>query len=147
MTMAARLVSFARWRAFWPLGVVLAAAAAFGLWWAFIRPGQVQDKAAVTQATATVAAAAPEIARETLKEVERTYEKRVEIERRTAAGNAEIAAAAGASVRIPADVDAAGRRALCLHAVYRDDPACAALLGLRAGPVGEADAGGAAAAR
>jgi hypothetical protein len=108
-------------------------AIAFALWWAFIRPGQVQDAAAVTKAEGTVAAAAPEIARETLKEVERTYEKRVEIERRTAAGNAGIAAAGGAGARIPADVDAAGRRALCLHAEYRDDPGCAALPGLRAG--------------
>jgi hypothetical protein len=127
----------------WPLVVVAVLAAGFVLWWAFIRPGQVQDAAAVTAAQATVAAAAPEIARETLREVERTYEKRVEIERRTATGNAAIAAAPGAAVRVPADVDAAGRAALCLHALYRDDPGCAALPGLRAGRDMGAGAGGA----
>jgi hypothetical protein len=72
-------------------------AAAAAAWWVFIRPGQVQDQAAVTKAGATVAAAAPAIARETLKEVERTHEKTIEIRERTAAGNAQIAAAAGAS--------------------------------------------------
>jgi hypothetical protein len=130
----------------WPLVVVGVLAAGFALWWAFIRPGQVQDAAAVTKAQATVVAAAPEIARETLREVERTHEKTIQIVERTRAGNAQIAAAAGASARVPADVDAAGRAALCLHALYRDDPGCTALPGLRAGGDMGAGAGGAAAA-
>jgi len=132
MEIAARLGRFARWQAFWPLGVLAVLGAAFALWWAFIRPGQVQDAAAVTKAGATVAAAAPAIAREALKEVERTHERTNEIRERTAAGNSQIAAAAGASARIPADVDAAGRAALCMHELYRDDPGCAPVPGLRA---------------
>lgn len=103
------------------------------LWWALIRPGQVQDQAAKARAAGTVAAAAPAIARHTLKEVERFNETRIEIRDRVVAGNAAIGAAAGASVAIPADVDAAGRRALCLHPLYRDDSGCAAVPELRAG--------------
>ncbi len=145
--MPARIGTAPRWAAKATLGLVGVLAIAFALWWAFIRPGQVQDAAAVTQADATVAAAAPAIARETLKEVERYHDRTIEIRDRTVAGNAGIAAADGAAARIPADVDRAGRAALCLHALYRELPACTGLLELRAGRAGEADAGRAAAGR
>lgn len=141
MKLAARLGSAARWRAMLPLVLLGGLLLLAGLWWAFIRPGQVQDQAAVTKAGATVAAAAPEIARETLKEVERFNETRIEIRDRVVAGNAGIAAAPGAEAQIPAAVHDAGLRALCMHAVYRDDPGCAALLGLRAGAAGGSDTG------
>ena len=136
---AVRIGGAPRWAAIGLLGVCAALIIGGFIWWAFIRPGQVQDAAAVTKAEGTVAAAAPEIARESLKEVERFHEKTIEIRERTAAGNAAIGAAAGAGVAIPADVDAAGRAALCLHAVYRELPACTGLLELRAEQPGAAD--------
>ncbi len=139
IALAARLAG--RSARFWVLVALCAVGIAVALWWAFIRPGQVRDRAAETKAEATIAAAAPAIARETLKEVERFNETRIEIRDRVVAGNAAIGAAAGASVAIPADVDAAGRRALCLHALYRDDPACTAVPELRARPAVGDDAG------
>lgn len=141
MKLAARLGSAARWRALRPVALVIGLLVLAGLWWAFIRPGQVQDQAAVTKADATVAAAAPEIARETFKEVERFNETRVEIRDRVVAGNAAIAAAPGAQAEIPAAVHDAGIGALCMHSLYRDDPRCTELLGLRAGAAGGSDPG------
>lgn len=143
--MPARIGSAPRWAAIGLLAACSVIAIGAAIWWVFIRPGQVQDQAAVTKADGTVAAAAPAIARETLKEVERYHDRTIEIRERTAAGNAGIAAAEGAGARIPGDVDRAGRAALCVHALYRELPACAELLGLRAGRAGEADARGAAA--
>jgi hypothetical protein len=122
----------------WLLAFVAVAALA---WFVLIRPGQLRDQAAETKADSTVASAAPAIARETLKEVERFNETRIEIRDRVVAGNASIGAAAGASVAIPADVDAAGRRALCMHPLYRDDPGCPAVSELRAGAAVGEDAG------
>ena len=126
------------------LGVL---AVAFALWWAFIRPVQLRNKVAVAQAQQTVAAAAPKIAAETLREVERVHERTIEIHERVAAGNAAIAAAPGAAAAIPADVDAAGRAAVCMLDLYRDDPGCAPVQRLRAaqpvgGDTGSAAAGG-----
>jgi len=126
---------------FWLLVAAAAVGVAVALWWAFIRPGQIADQAAETMANATIAAAAPTIARETLKEVERFNETRIEIRDRVVAGNQAIASAHGAGAAIPDPVHRAGLAALCMHPVYRDDPGCAAVPELRAGPVVDKDTG------
>lgn len=118
-----------------------------GIWWFLLRPGRQQDKAAGAQAEATIAAAAPRIARDTLKEVDRYHEKTTEIRTITAAGNAAIAAADGAAHPMAPAVAAAGRAALCMHKIYRAHPGCAGLLELRAPQPDSADVGRAASGR
>ena len=138
-------VSGLRWGARLALLAVLVLALAVAFWWAFVRPQQMRDRAAAAKAAQTLAASAPAIARDTLKEVERFHERTIEIREQVAGGNAGIAAAAGASASIPADVAAAGRAAVCMHAIYRDDPGCADVQRLRSGEPVAADNPGAAA--
>lgn len=102
-------------------GLVLMAAM---VWFVIVRPGQNAEAARRAKGDATVATAEAEKAQAAVPIVERTFTTIRETERVTNQGTAAILAAPGAASVLPADVAAAGRRALCLHALYHDHPAC-----------------------
>jgi hypothetical protein len=110
-------------------------------WLIFIRPGAAQREVAEAKGAAVVATAEAAKARDSVRIVERTTNTIREIERATSEGNAAILAAPGAAAVLPADVAAAGRHALCLHALYHGDAACRQLPGAAAGQPEGADAG------
>lgn len=115
---------------------IIAIAAAVGLavvGWYFVvyAPRAAQDVAAVAKADNTIKDAVPDIGKSSMKEVEKYYEKHIEIRDRVAAGQMAIATAEGADTPVPPAVAAAGLRALCMHEVYRVHPRCAEMQRLR----------------
>ena len=108
------------------LAGLLAVALAFGflVWFLLIRPVQKANEAARAKGVGIVAEGERAKAADAVPIIERHFTERERIERVTVQGNAAIAAAEGASERIPAAVDLAGRRALCLHQIYANSPAC-----------------------
>jgi hypothetical protein len=108
--------------------IAIAAAGLLGfallVWLVIVRPGQNAREAATARGEAVVATGEAKKAGEAVVIVQGATNTIREIERVTVQGNAAILAAPGAASALPADVAAAGRRALCLHPVYHGDPAC-----------------------
>jgi hypothetical protein len=112
------------------------------IWALFIRPGQLKDDIRAATATATVATGEAAKAADAAKIVENTHEITRTIERQTITNEKLIRAAPGAGDLVAADVDRAGRAALCLRAVYRLHPACNIVPGADAPLDAATDAGG-----
>lgn len=103
--------------------------------------GDEKKDSAVLKAETTVAAAAPVVAGEAMKQVEKYSETRIEIRDRVVASNAAIQQAEGASVTIPSGVADAGIRALCMSALYSSHPRCAPVLDLHPEGLVDGDTG------
>lgn len=103
------------------LGLVLVGWVA---WAIVIRPGQNASDAVQAKGDVIVAAGEANKAADAIPIIEKHFTEKERIERVTIQGNVAILAAPGAAELIPADVDRVARAALCLHEVYRGDPAC-----------------------
>jgi hypothetical protein len=122
--------------------VVLLAIGIAVLWWAlFIRPGDLKNETRVATSGAVVATGEAAKAADAARIVENTHEIERTIERQTITNERVIRAAPGAGDAVSADVDRAGRAALCLRHAYRLHPACQQLSGAGAGLDAGADAG------
>ena len=126
---------------------VLGLALVWLFWFVAIRPGQKAAEAAQAKGDGIVAAGEADKARAAVPIIEKHFTERERIERVTVEGNARILAAEGAQDRIPAAVDRAARAALCLHDLYRGDPACQFVPDVDPRRVEAADAGRAPAGR
>jgi len=83
-----------------------------------------KSRAAQARLDAEQAQAASNSAADAIGTVARSGEAAVASEQLTRENEREIRAAAGAEVRVGAGVNAAGRKALCKRAAYKDDPKC-----------------------
>lgn len=96
----------------------IAIAASIRLW------NESREKGALAEAGVTVAEGQMAAGQDAQRVTIDVYNRASEVDATTRSNRDDILAAPGAQDAIPADVADAGRRALCLRAAYRDEPAC-----------------------
>jgi type II secretory pathway component PulM len=133
----------ARWGVIAGIAAIALAAICFAAWWLIIRPANARADAAQAHVQAATSAGTAAAAQDTLKIVVAHDGIAAAIDALTRENDHAIHAAPGATESVGADLDRAGRAALCLRRAYQSDPGCAALRG-DGGGVGPAqpDAGG-----
>jgi len=99
----------------------------FLAWWLLIRPRAAQVAAATARVEAATAAGTAEVAKGTLGITLDVNQRNAAVDITTAENARVILSSPGASTSIGADLDRAGRSAVCLRAAYQYQPECAAL--------------------
>jgi hypothetical protein len=123
------------------IGLMLAGALAFAMWWLFLRPRAAKVGAATARVEAATATGTAGASQDALKITVDVQQQRVAIDSITRGNDHAIHAANGSTNSVGPDPDRAGRAALCLRNAYKRDPVCAALRGdgESVGPAGADD--------
>lgn len=112
------------------IGAVLAAILlGVAFWWLFIHPRHVAERAAQDHADAAVSTGTAGASQDTVRIVVGVDQQHATTDRVTTENDHDIKAAPGAGESVGADLDRAGRNALCMRVAYSTASWCAALRG------------------
>lgn len=111
------------------LAIVIGALVLAGIgWWILTEPGRQRARAVEAQTGQVLAEGRRDAATDAITVITGSHDRDASIDLQTKENDHAIRSAPGADARLDPGLDAATRRAICMRASARTDPACVALL-------------------